>query len=130
MTMENLIIDSKKGNYITPGVNFSSKSGECVLAGESYLEDAWKFYQNLINWLDDYCVDLSRPLEFKFKLSYFNTSSSRCLLALLKKLGEFDERGGDIAVMWYCSEEDLDLRDEIEELAEDAKIDILILPMA
>jgi hypothetical protein len=47
------------------------------------------------------------------KLEYFNTSSSKCILDLFKKLERLD--GTEVSINWYFEEDDEDM----EEAGED-----------
>ena len=43
------------------------------------------------------------------QLEYFNTSSSKCLLDLFKKLEGMHKSGNDITIKWYYEEDDEDM---------------------
>jgi len=49
------------------------------------------------------------------KLEYFNTSSSKCILDLLKRLEKINQAGSKVSVNWYFESEDEDM----EEAGED-----------
>ncbi len=114
--MENLYIKGSAGPYFRPFVNFSSLTGVCELAGESHLEDAFGFYRELQRWIDDYAGD---RLIFRFKLTFFNTSSSKGILGLLKSLKGKLEEGIPVQVVWYYPRDNYDLRTEAEDFMED-----------
>lgn len=127
--MEDIIIQGAKDTYFTPSVNFNVEKGICELEGESYLEETVKFYDPLIKWIKDFGIIEKRPLEFNFKLIYFNTSSSRCILSILKELKSYKNRGGEVTINWYHDPEDEDMIEEVEDFMEDANIEIELIEL-
>lgn len=121
--MEDIVIKNEQGAFFTPNVNFSAATGKCVLQGESYLEDSFEFYANLTRWIEQYLGSGKSTLEVDFKLTYFNTSSSRAILELLRKLKMWQAEGKQITVNWfYPDPDDDDLLMEAEDFMDDAKI--------
>lgn len=115
-TLENLEIVGKHDTYFTPTVNFNATTGKCLIEGESYLEDSFKFYDELISWINKYFEVTGNPIVLDFKLTYFNTSSSRAILDLMKALQEHRDNGRQLEVNWYYPDPD---DDEMKLEAED-----------
>lgn len=107
MSVKNLRIESKKGAYFVPYVNFDADAQHCLIEGESYLEDAFDFYENLMNWFENY-FKTHEKVRLDCKFSYFNTSSSRALLDLFRLLKDFQDEGKKITINWYYPIEDDD----------------------
>jgi hypothetical protein len=80
--MKSLIIDAIQDSPYYPEVNFDAVTGVCEIKGESYMEEAYKFYTPLLNWLREYTLTEGNAVNFNVKLTYFNTNSSRLLLDL------------------------------------------------
>ncbi|MGQ9896590.1 MAG: DUF1987 domain-containing protein [Acidobacteriota bacterium] len=114
--MNNLVLDATK---VTPRVDFDGVSGVLEIEGDSYPEHSLQFYQPLFNWLDDFIQQTETPVTFHFKLSYFNTSSSKCILDILEKLEEANRSGRQVSLYWHYRENDEDIRESGEEFAED-----------
>lgn len=104
--MESIVID---GTPKTPSVNFDSDSGVLQLKGRSIPENSIEFYKPLVEWLDDYAKRPQSKTAVNIQLEYFNTSSSKCLLDLFKKLEVMHKGGNDILVKWYYEEDDEDM---------------------
>ena len=68
-----------KKTKVSPEINLDPDSGIAEIVGESYPENSVSFYQPLMDWLDNAIGDKIN-LEFNFKLDYFNTSSSKCII--------------------------------------------------
>lgn len=125
--MENLVIEGVKSTYFTPHVNFNAATGECSISGESYLEDAWDFYRPILAWLKQYAEEVKKPINFTFNLTYYNTSSSKCFLDIVKQLKEYKEQGGEVVINWHHPEDDDDIREEAEDYKNFLGIDINIV---
>ncbi len=95
----------------TPNVKFDADEGYLEIGGRSIPENSREFYQPLMDWLDKYLDNPNDSTEFSFKLEYFNTSSSKCILDVLRKLEKLHEDGNEIKVKWYYEEEDEDMKE-------------------
>jgi len=103
----NLILE---GTNKTPLVNFSLQTGVLELGGKSIPENSFGFYQPLLNWIDEYSQNPQTKTDVKITLEYFNTSSSKCLLDIFRKLSALHQTGkSNVEVFWYYEEEDEDM---------------------
>jgi hypothetical protein len=118
--MENLILE---GSAKTPSVTFNANEGKLELKGRSIPENSVEFYKPLNEWIDAYGASPKAQTVVDIKLEYFNTSSSKCILDLFKKLEGINGKGTDVSVNWYFEEDDEDM----EEAGEDYQA-IISLP--
>lgn len=95
-----------EGSAKTPVVEFSSK-GELLLKGRSIPENSIEFYKPLIEWLESYSESPNSTTVLSVQLEYFNTSSSKCILDVFKKLESVS--GSEITVKWHYEEDDEDM---------------------
>jgi hypothetical protein len=94
----------------TPEVKLEATSGELVLKGRSIPENSIEFYSPVFEWIDKYCLRPQAETVLHIQLEYFNTSSSKCLLDILKKLQIVSQNGGSkVKVVWYYEEDDEDM---------------------
>ncbi|MBX7222046.1 MAG: DUF1987 domain-containing protein [Blastocatellia bacterium] len=114
--MENLVIEKTK---VTPSINFNAVSGEMEIAGESYPENSMQFYQPVFKWLTEFFEQASGGCVFNFKLQYFNTSSSKCILNILEILEDANNGGKTVTLNWYYQEDDEDMLESGQEFGED-----------
>lgn len=122
--MQDLFVQGSSGPYFRPYVNFNATTGVCELAGESHLEDAFAFYQDLQTWIEQF---QGNQLIFRFKLTFFNTSSSKGILGLLKALKKRVDGGLPVQVVWYYPKENYDLRSEAEDFMEDINMNFTLI---
>ncbi len=114
--MESIYIEGKHEEHFVPTVDFNCDTGVCELKGESYLEDSAEFYEPLFEWLRTYTQEVKKPITFNFKLRYFNTSSSKCIIDILHILKKYEDEKGEVKVNWYYDADEDDIEDEIEEV--------------
>ena len=129
--MKNILIEGEHGANFIPSVDFNADTGVCELGGESYLEDTIDFYSPLFQWLNDYITNIKKPILFNFRLRYFNTSSSKCIIDILHILRKYQESGGQIDVNWYYDSDEEDIEDELEEIEDfmiETNIKIKLVP--
>jgi hypothetical protein len=113
--MENLIIKENPDMPFYPAVHFDAETGVCEISGESYMEETYRFYDPIIKWIKQYTDEEKKPLTFNFKLTYFNTSSSKLILDLIDVMKNYEKQGGNVKVNWFYDPEDPDMQDEVED---------------
>ncbi len=129
--MKNIYIKGSHEAYFIPTVSFNSDTGVCELLGESYLEETIKFYTPLFAWIKEYTADIKNKIHFNFKLTYFNTSSSKCIVDIFNMLKKFKDAGGSVAVYWYYDDKDEDVEEELEEVEDfiaETGLEITLVP--
>lgn len=95
----------------TPNVLFDADSGQLEIGGRSIPENSTEFYKPIFEWLDSYLQSPNSSTEFNFKLEYFNTSSSKCILDVLRKMEKLHVAGNEVVVKWYYEEDDEDMKE-------------------
>lgn len=87
-----------------------NSNGFLEISGKSIPENSIAFYQPLYAWLDNYATNPAAKTELKISLEYFNTSSSKCLLDVLRKLDVLNKSGkSSVSVTWYYEDGDDDM---------------------
>ncbi len=102
--MENINIE---GTPKTPTVKFDAGGGKLELSGRSIPENSIEFYKPLLDWIESYGGSPQGTTEVDIKLEYFNTSSSKCILDVFKKLEGVGST--DMTINWYYEEDDEDM---------------------
>jgi hypothetical protein len=104
--MEPIIIE---GTPKTPSIKFDEKEGIFEIKGRSIPENSVEFYKPLNEWLDNY---MQTPLDktvVNIRLEYFNTSSSKCILDVFKRLEAIHRSKHDVEINWFYEEDDEDM---------------------
>jgi hypothetical protein len=111
--MRNLLLP--KENY-APYVSFNQHSGIFEIRGESHMEYPQQFYKPILAWLEEFLRQSKSPIEFNFRMSYYNTGSSRMFFEILALL---EDRKAPVVINWYVHHKDVDMIDEGESFQED-----------
>lgn len=106
----------------TPKLDFNPDAETFLISGRSIPENSIEFYKPLLDWLDKYVHNPLDSTIFEIKLEYFNTSSSKCLVEIFRKLEKIHEKGNKVSVEWYYDEEDEDMEESGEDFKEIIKI--------
>ncbi len=117
--MEPLII-SKTDD--TPAITLDKAAGKFEFSGKSLPEDVSTFYAPVFAWISAYGEDANPESTFVFKMTYFNTASSKIILDVLMRLEELHEDGKNITVEWHYEEDDEDMQEAGEEYSEIVEI--------
>jgi len=104
--MESIFIE---GTPKTPNIKFDHDKGSLLLKGRSIPENSIEFYKPLVDWLDAYLSSPKPKTVCDVQLEYFNTSSSKCLLDLFKKMELMSNGGNEVIINWYYEEDDEDM---------------------
>jgi hypothetical protein len=106
----------------TPTVYFDSNEGIVEIKGRSIPENSIEFYNPLVEWLEKYLSTPAEITKVNIQLEYFNTSSSKCILDVFKKLETIYKSGNDVVINWYYEEDDEDMLEAGEDYQSIIKI--------
>lgn len=98
-----------EGTSKTPTIIFNEEEGLLELKGRSIPENSIEFYKPLSEALDEYSKAPKDTTKVNIQLEYFNTSSSKCILDIFKKLEAIKLSGKDVVINWYYEEDDEDM---------------------
>ncbi|MDR1154938.1 MAG: DUF1987 domain-containing protein [Bacteroidales bacterium] len=102
----------------TPGIKLDATNNIFEISGRSLPEDVVKFYRPILDWLDTYAQSPNEHTVFDFKLSYFNTASSKIILDILMKLEGIHNDGRKLTIKWHYPSDDEDMMEAGEEYAD------------
>ena len=100
---------SIEGTPKTPTVRFDASKGTIEVKGRSIPENSIEFYRVLIDWLDAYSKEAQPQTHVNIQLEYFNTSSSKCILDVFKKLEAIHKINQGVTINWFYDEDDEDM---------------------
>lgn len=116
--MESLHIQATE---FTPEIYFNVEENMFEISGFSRPEDVRTFYQQFFSWIEEHSSEIEKTksksdkLKVVFKLVYFNSASSKCLLDILIALKKIYLENLDIE--WHYEEGDEDLLEAGEEFS-------------
>ena len=107
-----------KGTPETPAVKLDPRSGNMEISGRALSDDAGKFFKPVNEWIGEYTKLPQRSTLLTFRLEYVNPAASKAILDILGLL----EKIPNARVLWYFHDEDEDMEETGEELAELVKV--------
>lgn len=122
--MEKIFIEPTR---VTPLVNFDPDEGLLEIKGRSSPENSILFYQKVIDSLDEFADSDRSEFTANFSFEYFNTSSSKCLFDVFKRLSRISENGKSLIINWYYEEDDEDMMEAGEDYADLLDLDFNFL---
>ena len=108
----------------TPELNFNFTNGIFEISGRSIPENSIEFYRPLLKCLDEYIKDPKKDTHLKIILEYFNTSSSKCLVEIFRRLEKLHKEGQNLKIDWYYEKEDEDILESGQDFKEIMKLPI------
>ena len=75
-----------EGTPKTPAIKLDPEAGIIEISGRSIPENSIEFYKPVMDWLNEYAENAKSETAVNIILEYFNTSSSKCILDVFKKL--------------------------------------------
>lgn len=110
----------------TPLVRGDWLAGRLLMIGESYPENTYEIYDEIISWVESYLSQSGRPLRLELELNYLNTSSIRAMIDIFDRLQSAHESGADVSVGWIYDARNPRSAEMGEEFREDYTFAFLI----
>lgn len=101
----------------TPLIEFDTQNGVLTISGKSIAEDSHEFYKPLIDALNQYKTKPCLQTTVNLKLVYFNTSSSKSILDVLRLIESLKENS-EVTINWFYEKEDDDMLEVGEDYCE------------
>ncbi len=100
----------------TPEIVFDPATNIFSISGISHPENAKEFYEDILDWLDEFHQETVAKEEQKIivdlNFKYINSSSYKYLREIMKKVANIKHNGVDVEVIWNYQEDDEDLLNE------------------
>ena len=111
-----------QGSGFVPGITLDKENNLFEITGRACPEDPVEFYKPVFEWLEKYATEPNGKTVFNFKLTYYNTATSKVLMMLLQKLEELKSDGNDVLIRWHYPDDDEDMQEAGEDYAEMVEI--------
>ena len=123
--MEDLAI---MGTPKTPAVRSDSIQGLLEITGRSNPENTIEVFKPIVNWVEEYVQNPGDKTTVNIQLEHFNTSSSKSLIGILKRLEAIKKEGRDIIINWYYDADDEDILEAGENFESVIEIPFNMIP--
>ena len=120
-----------EGTPKTPTISFDAETSVIEIKGRSIPENSIEFYKPLVDWLDKFADVAQGTVNVNIQLEYFNTSSSKCILDVFKKLENLQNKNrAEVVINWYYEEDDEDMLEAGEDYQSILKIPFNMVEIA
>ena len=99
------------GTFKTPAIKADADKGSIEVRGRSNPENAPDFYKPLLNWVDEYIKKPAPQTTIIIEMEHFNTSSSKVLLNMFRRLEAIPGSDKNVIVDWHYEADDEDERE-------------------
>jgi len=94
----------------TPQVILDPENQRFEFVGNSYPENSTKFYSPILNWMKEFIDSAPKQeLTVDFNFDYFNTSSAKYILEILRLIQDHQDKGNTCLIRWYYFQDDTDM---------------------
>jgi hypothetical protein len=94
----------------TPRVQMDAEQNVFEFVGNSYPENSSKFYTPVLDYIKEFIKESPiKQATFSFNFDYFNTSSAKYILEILRLVEDYAKAGNTCTIKWYYFEEDTDM---------------------
>lgn len=91
---------SLEATQFSPSVHADWVQGCLRMTGESYPENTYEFFGQVIAWLEKFLDEAPSPLTLELHLSYLNTSSVRAMIDIFDLLQDAYENARVVKARW------------------------------
>jgi hypothetical protein len=105
-----------KDTASSPGIILNPETGEFIFTGRSLPEDPMEFYEPVLGWIENYIANPIDNAKFEFKLTYFNTASSKVFFNIFQTIDKLNVDRPDVnnRILIYTNSDDEDLMELFE----------------
>jgi hypothetical protein len=123
--MEELAIT---GTSKTPSVRSDSNQGILEITGRSNPENTIEVFKPIVNWVEEYIQHPGEKTTVKIQLEHFNTSSSKSLIGIFKRLEALKKEGRQVVINWHYDADDEDILEAGENFESVIEIPFNMIP--
>ena len=109
--MENII---SEGTNRLPRIAVDQEAGTLEIIGRSNPENSREFFDPLLKWLDQYVQSPAENTTVTVNLEHFNTSSSKFILDILKRIKRMGDENHAFKIIWMYEDDDIEMLETAE----------------
>ncbi|PSJ22100.1 hypothetical protein CVH10_08475 [Halomonas sp. ND22Bw] len=117
------------GSASTPAIQSDWQAGRLTMQGDSYPENSFDLFDQVITWVEAFLGQEARPLRLDLQLVYLNTSSVKAMMDIFDLLEEAHEGGREVGVEWRYDPRNERIAELAEEFKEDCSYPFAICPL-
>ena len=114
------------GTQSTPAIQGDWQAGTLTMQGDSYPENSYELFGQVIEWVERFLAQEQRPLALDLRLLYLNTSSIKAMMDIFDLLEEAHRDGRAATVTWHYDRRNERVAELAEEFREDCTFPFVI----
>lgn len=114
------------GTQSTPSIHGDWQAGILAMQGDSYPENSYELFGQVIEWVERFLTQEQRPLALDLRLLYLNTSSIKAMMDIFDLLEEAHRDGRAATVAWHYDRRNERVAELAEEFREDCTFPFVI----
>ncbi|MEE9099494.1 MULTISPECIES: biofilm regulation phosphoprotein SiaC [Pseudomonas] len=114
------------GTQSTPSIHGDWQAGTLTMQGDSYPENSYELFGQVIEWVERFLAQAQRPLALDLRLLYLNTSSIKAMMDIFDLLEEAHRDGRVATVTWHYDRRNERVAELAEEFREDCTFPFVI----
>lgn len=114
------------GTQSTPSIHGNWQAGTLTMQGDSYPENSYELFGQVIEWVERFLVEEQRSLALDLRLLYLNTSSIKAMMDIFDLLEEAHREGRTATVTWHYDRRNERVAELAEEFREDCTFPFVI----
>ncbi len=115
------------GTQSTPEIRSDWDNGVLYLQGDSYPENSYELFNQVVEWIEQFLNESGRPLKLDLQLLYLNTSSIKAMMDIFDVLEAAHGSGKQVSVDWHYDKRNERVAELAEEFKEDCSFSFNIL---
>ncbi|MCQ4259792.1 biofilm regulation phosphoprotein SiaC [Stutzerimonas stutzeri] len=115
------------GSQSSPAIQSDWENGVLAMQGDSYPENSYELFHQVIEWIERYLAEAGRPLRLELHLLYLNTSSIKAVMDIFDLLEAAHQDGKSVTVNWHYDRRNERVVELAEEFKEDCTFPFMIL---
>lgn len=114
----------------TPEIVLDKSTNTFFFKGKSLPENPITFYSPVLDWIDNYSTNPNPYTKVDFMMVYFNTSSSKIILDIMKRLEQIKRSGYEVEVNWVYKDDDEEMQEAGEIYSERVNLPFKLIPQS
>lgn len=94
----------------TPRIEGDLNKGTFLMSGRSLSENTKEYYTPILDWLQEFCDNVTVDARVEFEIEYFNTSTSLFILEVLNKF-KILSATSPVKMTWHYEDDDIEMRE-------------------
>lgn len=113
----------------SPKIVLDEDKSVFLIEGASYMADAYKAYQVVLDWINESHIKFKDQLICEFKFNMLSSASRKMVYEILNMLNQTTSGNKEVQIHWYYPDYDDDMKEIGEVYAENLSMPFSFIPI-